>query len=49
MFYYSQLWMLRGFQRGVIKFALITGRKPKSVTAPTEEVKVEADTPVIQL
>ena len=24
----ATLWMLRGFQKGVLKFALITGRKP---------------------
>lgn len=27
--------MLRGFQQGVIKFALITGRKPKNIPAET--------------
>lgn len=30
----AALWMLRGFKKGLVKFALITGRKPSEAPAP---------------
>ena len=42
--------MLRGFQQGVIKFALITGRKPKNIPAAettTSPSEGEVSAPII--
>jgi tocopherol O-methyltransferase len=36
----ATLWMLRGFQRGVIKFALITGKKDKKEEIIQDEIKL---------
>ena len=35
-----QLWMLRGFQQGVIKFVLITGRKAKAQEIQQEQAPI---------